>query len=76
MGSVSRSRTAPRTNAVSKGFYEAWGRIIRWANIAFMCPRPQSASDNLVDDIFQNVFFFLNDGKCSVVFTLSSFLSI
>lgn len=57
MGSVSHSRTAPRNNAVSKGFYEAWGRIIRWANIAFMCPHSESASDNLVDDIFQNVFF-------------------
>lgn len=58
MGPVSHSRTAPRNNAVSEGFYEAWGRIIRWANIAFMSPHPQSASDNLLDDIFQNVFFF------------------
>jgi len=59
MGSVSHSRTAPRNSAVSKGLYEAWGRIIRWANIAFMCPHPQSASDNLVDDVFQNVFFLI-----------------
>jgi len=58
MGSVSHSRTAPRNSTVSKGFYEAWGRIIRWANIAFMCPHPQSASDNLVDDVFQMYFFF------------------